>query len=94
MLIDDESFNNSKIAKIKIPHKVTKIGQEAFAYSSINEIEFSENSNLKIIDESAFSYSLINDITIPESVQKIEAIAFYSCPKLSHLEFSNNLTIA
>ena len=50
------SFSQSSIESIKIPSKVTKIGEYAFCFcEKLRKIEFSSDSELQIIEQNAFS---------------------------------------
>ena len=52
------------------------------------KINFSQNSNLKVIESYAFSETKINSIFIPSKVSKISEYAFKDCKNLQIVEVS------
>ena len=62
----------SPIRKITLPKGITRIGEYAFQYVTVNEIIL--NDGLKKIQRSAFGNSSITKITIPSSVIEIETL--------------------
>lgn len=63
-----------------IPSFIKKISCYAFSEcSKLKEVEFSENSELSIIDKQAFCYSSVEKISIPSSVSYIGEFAFNDC---------------
>lgn len=71
-------FAQSGCQKVVVPDTVTTIGDSAFAFSCfLEEVEFGENSQLKLIDQWAFrDCRSIKAITIPASVETIMEGAF------------------
>ena len=79
------------IKSAKIPEFVRVIGPYAFENCTCLEtIEFSDNSNLEIIEHNAFSKSSIQAISIPNTVTKIGDNCFSECKNLKKIEFSSN----
>ena len=84
---EDVIFANRNIFAAKIPKYIKRIKSFSFEKCfNIQEIEFEENSELKIIVENAFSSSNINRITIPINVCEIGICAFYECKNLEYFE--------
>ena len=87
-----ESFiENATLQKrsFKLPDNITEIERSAFSKSNIKEIEISENSKLKFIDEFAFAWTKLSEIYIPKSVAAIRYKAFYSVNGL-HVIYEGN----
>lgn len=85
------SFNCSAIESIVIPSQVTKIGDSAFHMcSKLKKVEFSENSQLEIIQEHAFTDTSIESISIPPHVTKICQKTFLNCDLLKNVYFPQN----
>lgn len=80
--INDRAFENcTNLTSIAIPDSVTTIGdEEGFVFAgctSLTEITFGENSELKTINKAVFSNILsVETLVIPASVTKIGANAF------------------
>lgn len=74
----DQDFHYSGFNKIFIPDTVTTIGYSAFIFClDLEEVEFGENSQLKLIDQWAFQdCRSLKSITIPASVETIAYGAF------------------
>ena len=73
---------------------ITSILEGSFQNSqSIETIEFSDDSELKIIGRYAFSNSTLSKISIPNHVTKIEENAFSYCRSLQQVEFDENSEI-
>lgn len=86
--IQDRAFFACKLPKkLKLPSQVYHIGQDAFRYSELEEIELSEN--LKIIGDSAFRFSKLKKIILNESLERIDNSAFLECHRLSSLKINN-----
>lgn len=93
-VIDESSFEFSKLKKISIPSSVTKIGQLAFGFCGrLSEIIIPKDSKINQIDDYAFSYSGIEEISIPSQVTKISKKVFSNCTKLHHVNFPLNSKI-
>lgn len=96
----------SALLEITIPSSVRTIGIQAFSgCTSLREVNFTENSNLYLIqggssyDEDSKQYSSngafagcgsLQKIIIPASVKIIEGSAFYGCSALSSIIFEDN----
>lgn len=80
---EDESGNyeteaaDVRIDELVVPSTVTKIGSNAFEYTSLGSITFEKTSNLEIIGDSAFYECTLKTIEIPASVTTIQSSAFY-----------------
>lgn len=75
---NDHNFAESGCKKIIIPDTVKTIGQSAFAFCCfLEEVEFSSNSQLELIEQWAFQdCRSLKSITIPASVETIMEMAF------------------
>ena len=75
---------------VKIPNDIYYIATDAFRdKSTMLEIQFEENSNLKVIDEYAFfNCTGLSTITFPASVRKVNNYAFYGCDYLFYIKFN------
>lgn len=70
-------FVRRDIENLVVPDNIRIIGKYAFnKCRNLTSIEFSDKSELKIIDDYAFHSSLIKEISIPSHVQKIGKYAF------------------
>ena len=93
---DDEIFENlvfapRNINNVTIPSFIKQISTCAFEYcQKITEIDFAENSNLRIIGKYSFAFSSIVKIKIPSSVVLIDDCSFNECRKLKKVIFSND----
>ena len=90
-IIDDFAFSYSSIKCIRIPSKVTKIGECTFeTCRDLRKIEIPIDSKLQLIGKFSFSCSSITSITIPSNVTKIAKSLFASCEYLLIIEFYGN----
>lgn len=87
-------YRSKELVSIKIPRSVKSIGEYAFfGCSSLLSVEFSENSNLKTINESAFAYCRsLNKFEFPTRVSSIEKNAFLCCYSLSDMTLGYSVT--
>lgn len=85
---------NSNIKKVIIPASIITIGEYAFHWTSLEEIEFEANSQLERIENFAFydNSSLACDIVLPNSVTYLGTSAFARCPNIPSVTLSSNLT--
>ncbi len=72
--------------KYTVPANVTKIGDQAFSYSSIPEVILPDG--LEGIGKYAFSSSAIGSMNVPETVTAVGSCAFQSCNSLERIFFS------
>ena len=83
----------SSLETITIPSTVTSIGEEAFSRSSLETVNFEEDSQLETIGRYAFSWaSSLETITIPSSVTSIGRYAFNSTSSLTNINIPSNVT--
>ena len=93
------AFANSNITEVEynaINCKTEKLYGSmypAFAYDNLNKITIGDK--VKVIPECLFgvdqSQNTVSSITIPESVEEIQAYAFYNLSSLTTINFSKNL---
>ncbi|MCR4897820.1 MAG: leucine-rich repeat domain-containing protein [Acholeplasmatales bacterium] len=79
-------FEGAIIDKLFIPNDIEQINSYIFTSATINEIEFEDNSTLKLIDDYAFYSTNLNSIVIPKSVKEIGVGAFNSST-LTRIDF-------
>lgn len=91
--IPDKAFTTCNIHSIAIPSSVRKIGNEAFASTYLNVIDFAPNSQLQDIGNKAFYGTPIDSIGIPASVQTIGSDAFYKS-NLVNVTFAEGATLS
>lgn len=64
---------NGIVTKVEIGNGITSIGERAFAYNtSLESINFGENSQLTTIGKYAFQKNALINVSIPSSVTIIE----------------------
>ena len=88
-------FANRDIVEISIPSYIESIMPYSFNHcENLKKIIFSEDSNIKRIEENAFSYcSSLEQIIIPSSIEYIDGKAFYHCKNLKSVIFSKESKI-
>lgn len=83
--IEDGSFDNLRITRIKLPGKVREIGSDAFRWSSLKEVILPDG--LRQIGGDAFGRCLhLEKVTIPESVAYVGRYAFAKTPALNGIK--------
>lgn len=81
---DRAFFTCSYMVRLILPEGITRIGELAFAYCGLEEINIP--STVTEIGASAFgACGSLTQVTIPESVTTIGARAFYSCDRLERV---------
>ena len=93
LIFDESSFAYcTGLTTITIPKQVTEIKEMAFlCCSNIKEVNFEEESKLKIIGQQAFDRCIsLKKINVPDSVEHIEINAFAECNELVEVNFSEN----
>ena len=88
--IGSYAFAYTAIGEIAIPDEVKTIKNNAFANSSLSNLQFTNNSALAIIEENAFTSSRVGVVGIPASVTSIGANAFMNCAALTRVTFGGN----
>jgi hypothetical protein len=74
-----------------IPKSVTRIGQSAFATSSIKDIKIPDT--VKYIEDNAFCYCpKLQSVTLPKKLKTISNGLFSYCSKLKKIEIPANVT--
>lgn len=81
---------NSEIKEVVIPNTVTTINADAFAKSTITEINLSEN--LTYLGTGVFEGSSLKNIVVPNSIKIIKNGTFASCINLDSVTIGNEVT--
>ena len=88
---DEIIFCNRNIIKITIPNFIKKINVGAFDNCKrLQKVEFSNHSELEIIEEFAFNVSTIERFTLPSHLTLINAYAFNACIQLRVFEINED----
>lgn len=86
--IAEEEFDSSSYTKIIIPGSVTRIGDGAFQFSSVEEIVFEEGQDDLVFEGTGtFFYSNLKKITFPKRVSQVAGSMFGSCSNLESIVF-------
>ena len=89
--IPDEMFSNLGIMKFTINSGITTIGESAFKNTSLTSVDL--GNRVQTIGQGAFSgCESLTEITIPDSVTKIDYIAFRNCENLASVDLGNSVT--
>ena len=75
--------------EVDIPEGVTRIGEYAFAGSSIQNVILP--NSIEIIEMGAFYASRIETVDIPENVHKISKQMFYQCRDLTFVQMNDGI---
>lgn len=70
-----------------LPASVSVIGANAFNGCTSCDVDFSNNTALKTIEEGAFADCAINTVTFPNTLKSISADAFRNCMQLTAVTF-------
>lgn len=81
---------NKSLNKIIIPESIKCIGECAFAYSSLEEVELPDN--LKEISKGAFAVTSLKRIDLPPTLEKIGKAAFVDCLQLEEINLPETVT--
>lgn len=81
------TMNSKKV--VKVPVGVTRIGENAFSYSAVEEITLP--NTITQIDDAAFTDSKIKRINIPEGITHIGVSAFSNCNNLEEIVLPKSL---
>lgn len=81
-------FVKPNAKNVEIPDYIKIIRKDAFKEAKVLiKVEFSEDSELEMIDDEIFIESSISSITIPSSIRRIGKSAFKRCKYLKSVEF-------
>ncbi|PID90047.1 MAG: hypothetical protein CSA97_04885, partial [Bacteroidetes bacterium] len=78
------------LKSIKLPGALVNIGEEAFYYSGLRQVEFSTPSSLRSIGRSAFMSCTELSLVLPDGLETIESRAFYNS-RIEHIELPPSL---
>ncbi|KAK8857555.1 hypothetical protein M9Y10_015960 [Tritrichomonas musculus] len=74
-----------------IPPQIKVIKEYSFYFhKKLNSIQFSPNSELRIIENNAFSYTKITDLLFPASLEEIKEQSFENASNLKTVKFMPN----
>lgn len=94
-MADYKSFNATPWSKrafnaLKVDDGVTSIGNNAFAYQSLGEVDLPYSSLVRV-GENAFSNSCIPEVRLGDNVKEIGSSAFSGCSYLSNISLPENI---
>ena len=84
---------HSDIERIQIPGCIVKIGESAFAYSTVREVIFGSRENgLRVIPSDAFRYcEKLRRVILPDTLFEIGEAAFAQCRSLEYIALPDKL---
>ncbi|MGL5617664.1 MAG: leucine-rich repeat protein [Metamycoplasmataceae bacterium] len=83
-------FLDTNIRSIYIPSRIQVIGEYSFMNSTIEHLNFEENSNLEFINDFAFKNTMeLLEINLPSSIKKI-GIETFSSSSVETVDFGEN----
>ena len=80
--IGESAFEGVVLDKLVIPATVKKVNYRAFASCDIVDLQFADNTQLKVLGEKAFTMSKIKNITLPSAIETIGERCFEKCELL------------
>lgn len=83
-------MRNCNIDKVTIPANVEKIGESAFEYSYLSNIEFKSDKDIEIADE-AFCSTKLKSLVLPKGIKELPRMLCYECNELSDVSLGNSL---
>lgn len=102
--IDEGCFNDCPLLEeVFLPKSLEKLGGSIFAgCTAMKKVEVEEGGNFIIKDDVLLSadmktiyfalpYAKLGNYTCPDTVEKIETLAFYNCESLTGFTFSNKI---
>ncbi|MBQ8209109.1 MAG: leucine-rich repeat protein [Clostridia bacterium] len=84
---------NGKIGSVTVNYGTETIKNAAFKYCNKAVTEISLPDTLKTIESEAFSYCGFNKIDLPDSVETISKMAFYSSSKLNYINIPSKIEV-
>lgn len=89
--IMENGFEHTEIISIRLLDNIKLIGKQAFSYSSLQKIEFTD-SILEIEREAFYSCLYLQSFDIPKSMSTIPFECFYKCASLKEITIPQNIT--
>lgn len=81
------AFNGDTGESYEVPANIEMIAPNAFkGQTLLKQITFASGSKLREIGSSAFEGTGLTSVSLPESVEKIDTLAFASCPGLTSVD--------
>ena len=92
--IGAQAFNAcAQLSNVQLPSSVEYIGDEAFMYTAINNIDWSHLQKLQTIEGSLFyGTGTLKSVVLPLGIEEIKASAFALCNGLSTISLPYQLT--
>ena len=85
-------YQNQTIQSISIPETVTSIGDNAFSFSSLTEINIPDSvTNLGIM--TFYSCSSLNEVILPSELTTIPQYSFYGCTALKNIDLPSKIKV-
>ena len=82
-------FNCGSLTSIHIPSTVLSIGSDVFMYTSINEVTFAENAQVKSFGAYTFCGCKFTSFEVPASLEEIGQQCFDTCDQLVAINLKN-----
>ena len=91
--VGEQAFNACSILNsVLLPASVKYIGEAAFMYTSVNQIDWSHLVGMRVVEGSMFyGVGTLNSVILPHSVEQIKASAFALCSGLSTISLPYHL---
>ena len=84
-------YGTSGISSVTFPASLTTIGDAAFMYSSLNQINFATNSAVTTIPPNTFANTQLVSVVIPNGITAISDAAFNGISTLTSVSLPNSL---
>ncbi len=81
----------ASLKEITIPKNLVDIGLNTFWMSSLEKVNFAEDSRLELIGQDVFGFTKLKEVTLPVSVKKLGIGAFRLCPSLTKVVLNDGL---
>lgn len=90
--IAEEAFARCKnLTKVRIPASVVELGENAFAFSGVREVEFLGDGLAEIPYGCFMKCQRLRTINLPKSLKHIKRKAFQDCPMLSTIDIPSSV---
>ena len=90
--IGDKAFYSTNLVEVRIPEKVSRIGENAFSHCTQLAV-ISMGENVTSIGAGAFSSCRnLTSVIIPNGVTNIDRLTFYDCSRLTNITIPASIT--